>query len=339
MVILEPKEHYFSTLVGLELQKQLLKKMWHSNMLPQTLLFEGPPLIGKRSLAYALCKFVNCETGRAENQRCACRTCDLISRGLHPDVFLVEPQGASRTIQIDQLRDIQDKSYTHPIEAKKKVVIFVDADRMNLSAANSALKLLEEPPSFLLLILLSSQPHQIIPTVRSRCTRIPLNPVHEEAIEKWLQEKLDTSESMAQLAASFAAGIPGLALELVRRNYLGRRDMLIREFDILLDKGFPALFSVADELTKRFEPSEIVELFLSWFRDILVAQFCSQSSECLINKDAENDIYSLGEHYTISAVFDSLHQLIESRAYTQRIVNKRLLAMVLFLRLGKLLKG
>lgn len=337
MIILEPREHYFTTLLGTELPKKLLQKMWHSGQLPQTLLFSGPALIGKRSLAYALSKIINCESGEAAERRCECRSCRLISRGGHPDLFLLAPKGATQTIQIDQLREIQDICNSAPIEGRRKIVIIVDAERLNPSAANSALKILEEPPSYLLIILLTTQPHQLLPTVKSRCTQINLISVREQEIESWLKKNLDISETAARLAAAFSAGIPGLALELARRNYLGRRDLLLRELDFLLNNGFPALFSVADELTKRFSPKEIIDLLLSWVRDILIAKFIPQS-QVLINKDAIGDIQRLTEQYSETSLFEAMRELISVNKLTQRIINKRLLTFVLFLHLGKLLK-
>ena len=338
MIVLEPREHFFSTLIGLELQKELLKKMWESAQLPHTLLFAGPPLVGKRSLAFALSKYINCDTARAKTTTCTCRSCTLISRGIHPDIIVVEPTGATQTIQIDQLREVQEIANIAPIEARRKIIIFMNAEQMNPSAANSALKLLEEPPSYLLLILVSPQPHRLLPTVKSRCTQITLTPSTEEEIERWLIENLDISDVTARLASAFSAGIPGMALELARRNYIGRRDLLLRELDYLLNSGFPALFSVADELAKRFNKREITELLLGWFRDILVSQYYPESPELLINKDAVNDIERLAQHYSPHALFKAIKELLVTHTLTQRIINKRLLPLVLFLRLGKLLK-
>ncbi len=338
MVILEPREHFFSTIIGLELPKRLLRKMWESQQLPHTLLFSGPALSGKRSLAYALSKIVNCESGLAETTTCDCRSCRLISKGMHPDLFVVEPRGATQTIQIEQLREIQDICNSPPIEGRYKIIIIVDADRMNPSAGNSSLKLLEEPPSYVLLLLLTTQPHRLMPTIKSRCATISIQPVAENEMENWLKEQLDVSETTARLAAVFSGGIPGVALELARRNYLGRRDLLLRELDFMLSSGFPSLFSVADELSKRFNQKEIVDFILCWLRDILVAKLVSQPESLIINKDAQGDIERLSEYYRVSSLFSAMKELIQANALTQRLINKRLFVFILFLRLGKLLK-
>ena len=338
-VILEPREHFFSTIIGMDLQKELLRKMWSSGHLPHTLLFSGAQRIGKHSLAFALGKYVNCERGRASHEVCDCRSCALISRGLHPDLFLVEPQGATRTIQIDQLRQIQDIANVAPIEARKKVIIFTDADTMNPSSANSALKLLEEPPSYLLLLLLSTRPHQLLPTVKSRCAHMKLTPIAEDSIERWLAQHFDASESTARLAAAFSGGIPGLALELVRKNYLGRRDMLIREIDTMLANKFPALFGVVEELSKRFDPKEVSELLAGWYRDILISKFLTRFRECLVNKDACDDIERMSEIYSHEALFSCMKELMDTHAMSERVINKRLVFFVLLLRLGKLLQA
>ncbi|MCX7766459.1 MAG: DNA polymerase III subunit delta', partial [Candidatus Sumerlaeia bacterium] len=323
---------------GMDLPKRLLGKMWELRQLPHTLLFSGPALSGKRSLAYALSKIVNCESGLAETTVCECRSCRLITRGMHPDLFVVEPRGATQTIQIEQLREIQDICNSPPIEGKYKIIIIVDADRLNPSAGNSALKLLEEPPSYVLLLLLTTQPHRLMPTIKSRCTSITIQPVAETEMEIWLKEQLDVSETTARLAAAFSGGAPGVALELARRNYLGRRDLLLRELDFMLNNGFPALFSVVDELAKRFNQKEIVDFILCWLRDMLVVKLVQQPASLIINKDAQVDIERLAEYYKVNSLFSAMKELIKANALTQRVLNKRLFVFVLFLRLGKLLK-
>lgn len=93
----------------------------------------------------------------------------LIEAGTHPDFLIIEPEGKSSSIKIDQIRELCEWSTAKPSIATQKIAIIKDAHAMNIQSANAFLKTLEEPNQFCLFILISDQAHRIIPTIRSRC--------------------------------------------------------------------------------------------------------------------------------------------------------------------------
>ena len=114
-----------------------------------------------------------------------CRDCRKAQEGIHPDIITVERQtddkgGRRREIYVDQVRYMVSDAYVLPNEAARKVYIVRDADTMNTSAQNAALKLLEEPPAAAAFILCAANPGMLLPTVRSRCAEINRNSVQEK---------------------------------------------------------------------------------------------------------------------------------------------------------------
>jgi DNA polymerase-3 subunit delta' len=146
---------------------------------PHAYLFEGPPGVGKRSAALGLAMALSCPVEPAEG--CGgCETCRRIDGGLHPDV----PTFAAETAQIviDQAKVMVALAQSRPHEAAVRLIIVDDADRMNINAANAFLKTLEEPAPGTHIVLVTSSPDRILPTIRSRTQNVRFRSVPLDAL-------------------------------------------------------------------------------------------------------------------------------------------------------------
>ncbi len=148
-----------------------------NHRLAHAYLFTGDAPEDMERAARELAKAVNCESPTPQG---ACDRCDACGKidaatppgGQHPDVQWIRPESKSRVIVIDQTRDLEKSLRLKPTLGRMKVGVIVEADRINLNAANSFLKTLEEPPDRSLLLLLTSAPGQLLETIRSRCQRV-----------------------------------------------------------------------------------------------------------------------------------------------------------------------
>ena len=156
----------------------LLARAIERESLPPTLLFVGPPGVGKWAVARAVAQAVNClapvrsPAGALTFDACGkCRACDRVARGVHVDVVALEPDELA-SIKIDPVRLMLDKTSYRPFEGKRRMVLVREADTLETSAQNSLLKSLEEPPPGTSFILTTAVPGALLPTVRSRCMRL-----------------------------------------------------------------------------------------------------------------------------------------------------------------------
>src|SRR5579862_4638050 len=150
----------------------LIARSVSRDALPPSLIFSGPPGVGKKLTAVAAAQLLNCTARVGEGvsiDACGvCRSCTRIARGVHSDVIIVEP-GDSGSIKIEQIRDIVERTAYRPFEGRCRVVIIDAAEALVVQAQNALLKTLEEPPAASVFVLVTAQPDLLLPTVRSRC--------------------------------------------------------------------------------------------------------------------------------------------------------------------------
>ena len=189
-----------------------LRKAWAANRLSHALLLQGAEGVGKQSFAAWLACAVLCDKSAGSTLKCCgeCPSCALFAAGSHPDLVLVMPEEDKQQISIDQVRAATERLTKTSYRQGYKVAIVDPAHLMTPNAANSVLKTLEEPSGRSLLILITSQPSMLLPTVRSRCQKVTIaRPSREEAIE-WLSAK--TGHAVGSALLEFAGGAPLRAL-------------------------------------------------------------------------------------------------------------------------------
>jgi DNA polymerase-3 subunit delta' len=207
----------FRTIIGHRRIVALLSRVAAHGTLPPSLLFAGPAGVGKRRVAVALAETLNCvssiSTANLERDGCGeCASCRRIARGIHPDVIMVEP-GEMGSIKIETVRDVIDRAQYRPFEGRRRVVIIDDADALMPAAQNALLKILEEPPSASVFVLVSAMPDALLSTVRSRCPRLRFGPLAPGEIAEALKRDHNYTEAEARASAAAAEGSLGRALE------------------------------------------------------------------------------------------------------------------------------
>ncbi|MFA5012925.1 MAG: DNA polymerase III subunit gamma/tau [Ignavibacteria bacterium] len=162
----------FSDVVSQEFVTKTLINAIKSKKIAHSYLFSGPRGVGKTTIARIFAKAINCKNAKDGEPCNDCENCTEITRGVHPDVFELD---AASNRGIDDVRSIQDAAKYFPIKADYKFYIVDEVHMLTIQAFNALLKILEEPPEYLIFILATTNPERIPPTIVSRCQRFGLH--------------------------------------------------------------------------------------------------------------------------------------------------------------------
>ena len=199
----------FENIIGNTEVKAYLENTIKQNNILHSYLFLGKEGIGKLLIAKAFAKKVLCLNNGEIS--CNCKSCLCFDGQNNPDFFVIEPDGES--IKIDQIRDITEKVIEKPIASRRKVYIINDCEKMTTEAQNCLLKTLEEPPEFVVIILISSNENLILNTIKSRCMSIKFNNIPDDLLEKYAKTHLEYDVITENMLNSFGGSI-GKAIKL-----------------------------------------------------------------------------------------------------------------------------
>lgn len=274
-----------------------LRTAWLAQRLPHGLIFSGPTGVGKGTAAVALAAWFLCDHPQPDDACGRCPSCHLIASGTHPDYHLIYRQlirltkkdSKARDLSIDLIRSmLLDPASRKPLQGNGKVFVIEEAETMTRDAANSLLKTLEEPQGRTLIILLTDQPHALLPTIRSRCQAIPFAALPQElVVAKLIERGIDPSIAVA--AAEMTSGSLGLALRWAEDGIVARAKPLHDSLAAILAgravNGLPAFLADAalaqvareeerdPDISKDQAKREAVVLYLRLAADYLRLRF------------------------------------------------------------------
>lgn len=260
----------FDQIIGQQRAKSLLQNALASRKIAHAYLFAGPSGSGRKDMAQAFAQALFCERGGSD--ACGeCLECRKVMHGNHPDLHLIQPDGA--TVKIEQIRELQRELSYRSAGAGYKVYIIEGAETMTVQAGNSLLKFLEEPASPVVAILIAPSAQAVLPTILSRTQLIAFVPGDREALEKALVAE-GKPALLVRAAVNLASGLNS-SRTLVEQNWFAD----IRNVVIQLGKESPSRFSAsllqAQQQVFKTDLSEHVEILLQmlalYYRDMIYA--------------------------------------------------------------------
>jgi DNA polymerase III subunit delta' len=331
----------FDDLIGNERAKEILRRMLRQRRVPGALLFAGEAGLGKKFFALELARALTCRQPRDAEACGVCASCARLVRaafpaaddkddlkrivwGEHRDVGFILPSG--RFITIEAVRELERESNFRPYEGAARVFIVRDADRMNEPASNALLKTLEEAPPTTHIILLSSRPASLLPTIRSRCQIVRFAPLPVEEVEQYLVRSRARAGDEARLAAHISGGRPGAARSVNLDTYRGRRDSMLAVVEALAQGGDRArLLRAAEELgdaknKDEYEPRlDVLELLI---RDLWMLALAGAEAR-VVNYDLRERLAKLADGLRPTRAARWLSRVEELRAQLAVNVNRR----------------
>jgi DNA polymerase-3 subunit delta' len=322
--------------IGQDKVLALLDRSLEDNNVAHGYLVIGPKHIGKGTLALNLAQALNCD---GPERPCGqCHSCRRILEGKHADVTPIGLDSKTE-IGIDDIRELQRLANLPPYEGKCKVFIIDDAEYLSTEAANSLLKILEEPPQRVVWLLLAAEEEHLLPTIISRCQRLELKPVPSEQVQEVLINSYNVDVKKAKLLTQLCHGRLGWALSaLANDDILEQRSQRIDKLFSLLTASLEQRFAYAQELASQFSQSrkagaEIIEIWLDWWRDLMLIK--GGCKEAIINVDYEIALEEQARGLSLNEIKGFLASLCSLQEKISKNVNPRLALESLMLNLPR----
>lgn len=346
----------FESIIGQQRPRRILTTFLRKDRIPHALLFSGIDGVGKGTTAMVFAMACNCdqtiskgrfsigedpaietrETTAPGPSPCnSCRSCRKIRSGHHPDVIHVSPSGS--IIKIAQVRDLCRTLTMKPYEASYRIVILADAHTMNPESGNALLKILEEPPDRTILILSTSRPSDLLPTIVSRCQHIRFSPISQQDLEAFLVKTQGASTTEASVLAAMADGSFTRALSMLRSDWMNRRNWLLTTFgsdqpESMSSKPIGLLMAIAERLSKnKDELADALAVLKSWTRDLVVSGYHPQA---MINRDLPEVTQTAPGHEELQQLLSNMSALQIAERQIQTNLNIRLITESLVFRLA-----
>lgn len=314
-------------IIGQPIATTTLARAIETNRISHAYLFHGEAGVGKETTARSFVNHLLCETRQACG---SCSSCQSLKRNNNPYFHVLE---TDTSIKIQEIRSL--KRDTQFKQEQYNVWLIKDADKMTLQAANSFLKLLEEPPEYVVWILLTTNLASILPTIVSRCQVISFPRLSDDIVRKLLQEKVNNADqSKIDLVARMARGSIGKALDLWDDQFIERRNWVVKQLVKLPTMDIPQVLGLS--LTweeKRDLVIRDLEQMLEWYRDLWCVK--TKATDSLHHIDYLHELSVTCEKYTKESLEQITSLIIEMLTYLNRNVRVRFVLGHLLLQMRK----
>lgn len=312
----------FKDIIGHEQIIEHLQNAIAMDKVSHAYIINGPDKSGKMMLAEAFAMTVQCEQGGRD----ACLECHSCKQALgrnQPDIIYVSHEKPN-TISVDDIRtQVNNDIVIKPYSSRHKIYIIDEAEKMNVQAQNALLKTIEEPPAYAIIILLTTNADNFLPTILSRCVSLNIKAVPDETIEKYLMSNWQIPDYQAQICVAFAQGNVGKAIQLASSSDFNElKSSVLQLVKRLHEIDLYELTEAVKQIGEyKLQINDYFDLMMVWYRDVLYFKATGDVNG-LIFKDEVYDIKRRAE----KSSYNGIEQIIEALQKAQL----RLLANVNF---------
>lgn len=321
----------FEEILGNEMVKDHFKRAIENHKISHAYILTGEAGMGRKSIANAFAMTLLCEKGGSEPCM-SCHSCKQVMSGNHPDLIYVTHEKPG-SIGVDDVREqINDTIMIRPYSSYYKIYIVDEAEKMTVQAQNALLKTIEEPPSYAVIILITTNQEAFLPTILSRCVQMKLKPLKDFTIKSYLTQNLHIPEKDADICAAFARGNLGKAIHLSSSDEF--RELFQKVMVLVKNVGTMDISMLLDCIREmkeqNFDIGEVLDLMQFWYRDVLMFKV-TKDMNLLIFKNEYKMINETGEKVDYAGLEAILAAIDTARTRLNANVNMELAMELLLL--------
>ncbi|MCR5301195.1 MAG: DNA polymerase III subunit delta [Lachnospiraceae bacterium] len=263
----------FDSIIGQEHIREHLKTTLISGKVSQAYLITGESMQGKEFIARIFANALVCEHPRDGYDPCTeCKNCIQAATRNHPDIITVT-HDKPNTVSVEDVRQqIVSDAQIKPYQSRWKIYIMNEAEKMTPQAQNAILKTLEEPPEYVVIMLLTTSKSSMLPTVLSRCVQLDMRPVEDSVIKNYLMSEIRIPDYKADICTAFARGNVGKARSLaVSEDFDGIKEETVRVLKFLRKMDTSDIIKTLKKFEEyKLNINDLLDLMMIWYRDVLL---------------------------------------------------------------------
>ena len=310
---------YFDKIIGQSFAKKYLSNSIKKDKINHAYLFEGIDGVGKSTFAKEFAKYL-LKTEHIENS---------------PDYINIEPQGAS--IKIAQIRNLQTDVIIKP-HGDYKIYVINNAEKMTIESQNALLKTLEEPPIYVIIILITNNKNSLLDTIKSRCDIVKFLPIPLVELKRYLEDR-GIDEKKASMLSTFSRGSISKALELSESSdFMIMREDIQNNIQIMLEKNVVEVLELPNKYDKyKDNIIEVLDITINYFRDIMMLKE-NIDKDMIINIDKITYLQNMSKKINYSQVSKIIDIIEETKKKLRSNCNFNLSVQVMALNIYEVIK-
>lgn len=299
----------FKDVIGQQQIKEHMQNALQTRKISHAYIINGERSSGKEFIAKIFATALQCEEKGTEP--CGkCVACKQAASGNHPDIITITHEKPN-TISVDDIRQqINGDVVIKPYKGPYKVYIINEAEKMNVQAQNALLKTIEEPPEYVVILLLTSNINALLQTVLSRCVVLNMKPVPDELVRKYLMEQLQITDYQAEVCVAFARGNLGKAKNLASsEDFENIKSEALSLLKYIQDMEFHEIVSAVTKINKdyKLQINDYLDIIMIWYRDVLLFKATNNVNH-LVFRDEISAIRKVAKRSS----YEGIEQVIEA---------------------------
>ena len=310
---------YFDKIIGQSFAKKYLSNSIKKDKINHAYLFEGIDGVGKSTFAKEFAKYL-LKTEHIENS---------------PDYINIEPQGSS--IKIAQIRNLQTDVIIKP-HGDYKIYVINNAEKMTMESQNALLKTLEEPPIYVIIILITNNKNSLLDTIKSRCDIVKFLPIPLVELKRYLEDR-GIDEKKASMLSTFSRGSISKALELSESSdFMIMREDIQNNIQTMLEKNVVEVLELPNKYDKyKDNIIEVLDITINYFRDIMMLKE-NIDKDMIINIDKITYLQNMSKKINYSQVSKIIDIIEETKKKLRSNCNFNLSVQVMALNIYEVIK-
>lgn len=311
----------FTDIIGQEQLKEHLQNAISTNKISHAYIINGERNSGKEFIARIFAMALQCEKGGVEPCN-ECHSCKQALSHNQPDIIYISHEKPN-TIGVEDIRtqingDITIKPYSSP----RKIYIMNEGEKMTVQAQNALLKTLEEPPEYAVILILTTNVDELLPTILSRCVVLNMKPVTDAQVKKYLMEELGVPDYKANICVAFARGNIGKAKLLASSEEFEKvKDEAITLAKYINDMEINEIVKAIKKISEyKFDVNDYLDILSVWYRDVLLFK-ATKDINSLVFKEEIQQIMKVSDRSTYAGIETIVNALQQAKRRLEANVN------------------